>query len=177
MGLRQSINNNPIVTTALTAAIMIAAIWYILHRTLGNRPTPPRIPTQCYFSDDDGKTWFIDDAKNVPPFDHNGKKAYKAILFRCKDGKPFVARLEGFDDEAKGMIQDEVSKGRNVLSAEYQTMTHGMMIKHPGDADWTTLKPGDSASARQWGEIMSIHCPDGGLNAKPVSVEENAKPE
>ena len=40
------------------------------------------VPTSGYFSDDDGKTYFQDDASKIAPFDHNGKQAVSAYLFR-----------------------------------------------------------------------------------------------
>jgi hypothetical protein len=169
-------NENPAITTVVTVVIMLAALGYIISRFMGHGNPAPKIPTTSYFSDDDGKTWFIDDAKNIPPFDHNGKIAYRAVLFKCMDGKPFVERLECFDDEAKTKIQEDIQAGKPALAAEYQFAARGMKIKRPGDTKWVELKEGDSAATIAFGEIMSARCPDGSLNARPVSVEENAQP-
>ena len=176
MGLRQTLNENPVVTTVLTVVIMVAALVFIVTRFMGRGSANPRLPTTAYYSDDDGKTWFIDDAKNIPPFDHNGKKAYRAMLFKCPDGKPFVERLEGFDDDARAKIASQIQNGRAALSAEYQFSARGMMIKRPGDKNWVQLKEGDAAGIQEWGKIMTPKCPDGSMNVRPVSVEENVQP-
>jgi hypothetical protein len=139
--------------------------------------TPGRgLSASAYFSDDDGKTWFIDDAANVPPFAHNGKTAYRALLYRCPEGKPFVQRLESFTDEAKSKIEADIAAGKPPLTAEYRYLAHGMMIKRPGKTEWVELKEGDPESQIKWGEVMSATCPDGLPNARPVSIEENAQP-
>ncbi|HET6248430.1 MAG TPA: hypothetical protein VFE47_12080 [Tepidisphaeraceae bacterium] len=138
-------------------------------------PTP-RIPTTSYFSDDDGKTWYIDGNKHVPPYDHNGKTAYRAALYICPNGKPFVQRLEGFDADSKAKIEAEIAAGKPALSAEYAFQGHGMMIKRPGETEWVQLKEGDAEAQIKWGKVMSATCPDGLPSARPVSVEENAQP-
>jgi hypothetical protein len=169
-------NENPVVTTILTVVIMLAALGFIISKFIGHAGPAPKIPTTCYFSDDDGKTWYIDDTKHVPPYDHNGKTAYRALLYKCPNGKPFVQRLECFDADSKGKIEAEIASGKPALSAEYQYLSHGMMIKRPGETEWVQLKEGDSDSQIKWGKVMSATCPDGLPNARPVSVEENAKP-
>ena len=152
MGLRQTMNENPVVTTVLTVAIMAAAISFIVWRSLNRNNSTSKLPTTAYFSDDDGKTWFIDDAKKVPPFDHNGKSAYIAVLFKCSDGKPFVQRLEGYEPEAKKKIQAAIDSGKPALSAEYLFSNQGKMIKHPGDKAWAEIKEGDPASVTQFNQ-------------------------
>ncbi len=186
MGIRQSLNENPVVTTIITVVIMVSAIGFIGYKIFFGGAPSPKFPSTSYFSDDNGATWYIDDAKNIPPYDHNGKKAYIAKLFRCGEtGKPFVGYLEGFDDEAKAKIADKMQKeGRPALAAERLYMNRGMMIKRPQDTDWVESK-GDSRdpdTMKKWAEIMNPKCPgDSGMilkapNLRMVGVDENAKP-
>src|SRR5688500_13766950 len=50
-----------------------------------------------WFTTDDGKTLFTDNARKLPPFDHYGKPAYRAYVYTCDGGKTqFVAFLERY---------------------------------------------------------------------------------
>ncbi len=71
--------------------------------------------TKVYYTVD-GKTYFADDVNKPFPFDHDGKKAWKAYVFRGGDGKPFV-----------GLI------GRQVGQAAL------IEVQKPGDAKWVQL--------------------------------------
>ena len=75
---------------------------------------------------------FIDDAKNVPPFQHNGKTAVRAVLFKCVDMKgnvvkpAFVQWLECYDDESKSDIEARIQKGEVPLAVQF---AHGSGMK------------------------------------------------
>jgi hypothetical protein len=48
------------------------------------RPAPKEeAVTRAFYTTDDGKTWFTDDAERLPPFDHGGKQAVRLYLFSC----------------------------------------------------------------------------------------------
>ncbi len=46
----------------------------------------------------------IDDLDKVVPFDHGGKPAVRAMVFRCKNGKPFVAYLQRYSEAVEAKI-------------------------------------------------------------------------
>ena len=81
MGVRELIDrkNHLVMGVAIAAIAVALASILILWR---HREGPPALGAgvQAFFSDDDGKTWFPDDAMKIPPFDHNGKPAYRAGL-------------------------------------------------------------------------------------------------
>src|ERR1700722_20317754 len=43
-------------------------------------PSHPN-PFNKFYSDDDGKTYFKDNAFKFPPFDHDGKPGYEAMVY------------------------------------------------------------------------------------------------
>ena len=42
-----------------------------------NAGLPQAAGGKGFFTDDDGATFYVDDITNIPPYDHNGKKAYR----------------------------------------------------------------------------------------------------
>ena len=66
---------------------------------------------QIFFTDDEGQHWFPDDRRKVPPFDHNGKEAVEAEVYKC-DGKTFVNHMKRYTPrngrtESGGKIIDD----------------------------------------------------------------------
>ena len=53
---------------------------------------------KTFYSDDDGEELVSRRHLKGSPFDHNGKQAYRAIVFRCPNGPPFVAFLAKYSD-------------------------------------------------------------------------------
>ena len=103
MGLRETMNQNPRMVTGVTAGIILLALiivgWQLLSSGSGTNTgaTAPNAKgvANAFFTTDDGKTWFADDAAKFPPFDKDGKPAYSAILFTCDGGKTqFVGYLQ-----------------------------------------------------------------------------------
>jgi hypothetical protein len=136
--------------------------------------TKPKFSNKSYFSDDDGKTWYIDDARNIPPYDHNGRVAYRAVLFKCEDGKVFVGRLERFDDASRDKILKELKDGTPPLVAQFQYNSR-IMVKRPGEASWAQPKESDGAPSATYLKLMRVECKDG-RPARPVSPDEVARP-
>lgn len=124
MGIRQTVNDNPVASVTLTAIVMLGTFFgvYVMFFRHPNAHTH----IKCYFCDEDGKNVFIDDAENVPPFDHNGKLAYRAVIFKCVDpqGKviqePFVQRVECYDEESRAEILKQIRNGIPAMAAEHQ---------------------------------------------------------
>ena len=101
MGIRQTINEKPQITMGVTGAIILIALIYIAVHAFGGGPAAHAVKPLAFFSDDDGQTYFVDDGAKIPPFDHNGKQAFKAMVYRCEGGKPFVAYLQRCNDEQR----------------------------------------------------------------------------
>jgi hypothetical protein len=107
----------------------------------------------AWYSDDDGKTWFAGDQhKVIPPFDHNGKTAYRAYLFSSNGGKDaFVGYLERYTPEGAKMLADLRSPKPNqppmpgILAA---IQTRGLEVKKPGEAIWVNAHDIKAAAVR-----------------------------
>jgi len=161
VGIRETLNQNPRITTAVTGGVVLIALIFIIYQLVGGSGV--KIPTKAYYTDDDGATWFADDIQKVPPFDHNGKQAVRVYLFKCADGKPFVAYLERFTPEAKQKVEQVREQMKNgdkntpPPGPQYEElMMTGVEVKKPGDKQWVRQMDSQRAST-----ITSVTCPDG----------------
>jgi hypothetical protein len=125
--------------------------------------------------DDDGATWYIDDAFNVPPYIHNGKPAVLAYLYKCDDGKVFVQYLLKFPDAVKTTIQIEAKQGVDPEIAIDMARSNQALLKRPGDKEWLKTAGGMSSRMGEFIRIISARCPDG-KPAIAVGIDEQAKP-
>lgn len=132
-------------------------------------PTGPQIPTQAYFTVDDGQTWFADDIEKIPPFEHQGQQAVRVQLFTCDGGKTvFPVYLERYSDEAQAAmerIREGDARGEVDVSL-YEQFERGQEVKRARDPDapWVRTMNFDRS-----GEIMTPRCPDGSFeNLEPV---------
>lgn len=177
VSLRDKLNANPVITTVAAIVILVAAGVFIVMRATHTGPSNSiKIPTKDYYSDDDGKTWFVDSADLLPPFDHNGNKAYGVLLFRCGTGKPFVQRLIGYDPSARQMMEERTKQGVSGAVAKLSQGVDGQMIKRPGDADWVTLTDGNNDASKKWQEINQSFPPCSEGAPTPVSPSEEVLP-
>jgi hypothetical protein len=101
MGLRETLNERPKLGGALAGAFVVVALLIGMFQVIRQRPpTMSDKPDRAFFSVDDGKTWFIDEATRLAPFEHDGKEAVRAYLVEC-GGKRAVNHLERYTDEGK----------------------------------------------------------------------------
>lgn len=167
MGIRETLNQNPGITTGLTAGIILIALIFIGYQLFGGGGPP--IPTRGYYTVDDGQTWFADDIQKIPPFEHNGQQAVRVALFSCDGGKNvFPVYLERYTPEgqvaAEKLREAEASGEPNY--DDYGTMEAGQQVKpaRQPDAPWVSTMDYDRA-----GPIMTPTCPDGTqANLEPV---------
>lgn len=158
MSFRQVLNKNPIIMVVFVLVIVGVAGWVVWSQTGGQ--SGPKPAKAGFFSVDDGKTWFIDDLNNLPPFDKDGKKAVRAYIFKC-DGKEVCGYLEKYTDRAKtlmeeGRKQPVVPGAPPKPNMELMSMGQGSReVKKPGDASWTNMNAGGL-------NITRFACPGGG---------------
>src|SRR5438477_7566485 len=99
MGVRETISNRRHWGIGAAVALIAVAVGAIVYQRADG--TPERSTgMQAYFSIDDGQSYFEAPADSLPPFDHNGKPAIRAYVFKC-DGKKFVGYLERYRPEAR----------------------------------------------------------------------------
>lgn len=156
MGIRQSLNENSRVTLAVTILVFVSAgVFYFWYSQLSQ---PKIFSARAFFSDDDGTTWFVDEDTKIAPFDHNGKAAVLARVFKCNsNGKLFIGYLEKFTDERRKTIgeartQGHVQSGPKRMDA---TASSGIMVKKPHGGTWVA---DNSPEAK---EVKNFTCPDG----------------
>jgi hypothetical protein len=165
--LRQTVFENPYFRTALLAGAVVVIVAFLIFQSHGR--SVPSASSQTFFSVDDGKTWFADDARKIPPFDKNGKPAVRAFVYRCADGTTFVNHLQRFKPDAKRVLEepsapDPAHKGGIDLSGiKKDALASGREVKRPGDAKW--IDGGDFRAAAQ---ILAVKCPQGHSDAQPL---------
>jgi len=139
MSLRQKINNSPLIPIIAVAVVLGIAVYVISAQFRGGAAA---IPTEAYFTTDEGKTWFRADINLVPPFMHDGREAVRVHLFTCGD-ETIVGYLAKMTPEAKAaveafradMAQRPTERPATHQAAMNADMT-GWLFKRPGDQDW-----------------------------------------
>jgi len=141
--------------------VFVVAIW----RNSGDQL--PGIVNKVYFSDDDGKSYFADDVAKGFSFDHGGKTAYRAFVYRCGSGSPFVGLLARTADSAAAgkELPYEHDTSRNRADPRFKGAAAGptppIEVRKPGTSEWV-LSTGPKAQ-----EFIKSLCPDG----SPDSVQ------
>ena len=162
MGFREVLEKKPF-ATKMVAILFISLCAVIIWRELRSQGVPASVlKTQGkeFYSDDDGKTWFLDDQLKGSPIDHNGKPAYRALVYRCPDGKPFVAYLAKYSDEQQAQIARDAAKHPGPSQAQLGPLRS---IRKPGETKWA------ANSSPSITGYPSVPCPDGAGTASPVS--------
>ena len=70
MGVREWMNQHRGVTIGIGVAIVVVAVGAIVAQVLANRKAYPSALPDSYFTADDGKTFFVANSENIPPFDY-----------------------------------------------------------------------------------------------------------
>ncbi len=162
MGIREKMNDNPAITTGVTAAIIVIALVLIVMQFVGS--DAPKIPKSAWFSADNGATYVADDINLIPPFQKDGKTYVRAVVFKCGGGAPFVSHLERYTDKAKAQIEkarQETGAGKPPPMALQEAQYTGLEVKKTGapDSAWVSAR-----EYQKMAEVTNIKCPDGTTN-------------
>ena len=98
------------------------------------------VVTQSYYSDDDGKTYFADDMNRVVPFDHNGKPAVLAYVYRT-GSETKVHYLERFTPEGQKLAEQSL-KMKHEIAFPDDVAASVREYKRPGETTWHRNPPG-----------------------------------
>ncbi len=142
------------------AAILILglAVFLVFNEVIPRGPSR-RLQNSRFYSDDDGRTWFIDSSTQIPPFDHDGKSACEAEVYRCGTGKIFVAYLQKYADKQRNEIESTAARHPEQLAGLLQAP---MLVKKPGDSTWLLPDaPGGSAEMKNYLKTQIPVCPEG----------------
>ena len=154
VGLRETLNNNSKITTGVTISIIVVVLGYIIYASTGHGPGAAPVLNRAFYTVDDGATWFTDDINKIPPFDHDGKQAVRAHLYRC-DGKTFVNHMERYTAEAHKRLQQQASGPSSGSADAPSADAGGSEVKSPGEEKWVSAN--DPAAAK----IIQPKCKDG----------------
>jgi hypothetical protein len=138
VGIRETLNQNPRLTTALTIGIIVVVLGFLAWQIWGGATTPGSAggpATKRWFTDDDGKTWFAGDFKKVAPIQHNGKEAVEALVYKC-DGKTFVNHMIRYTPEGKKRMEALLGGGGLADPAGAGAIETEMEVKSPGEKEW-----------------------------------------
>jgi len=159
MGVRERLNDNPRVAVGVAAAILVVTCTVVALQFSGASTGEPS--SSAFFTTDDGKTWFVDDATKLAPFQRDGKEAVRAYVFEC-NGTRFVNHLERFTPDGRKAAEAAVgAKGTEPVAG--QLRLSGAEIKKPGAKQWTPLSDMPKA-----GPILRPKCPNGTDEPKPL---------
>jgi hypothetical protein len=150
VGVREKLNEKPNLGIGVTVAIMVLAVACIGYEVHNIRDPAPAPPTVGYFTDDEGSTYFTAPVTSLPPFDHNGKQAVAAVVFKCKHGDPFVGYLQRFTDAGKKEFETPGPPGQAPDRSQVL-----VSAPHMGEKGWTPIFSGAATA------IMHVKCPDG----------------
>ncbi|MGF1635137.1 MAG: hypothetical protein ACFCVE_14895 [Phycisphaerae bacterium] len=162
MSIREAMNRHTGLTKAaaffLIAVAVVAAV-----DNFSPAGEQARNSDTAYFSDDNGATYFEADASSPSGFDHDGRPAYRAYVFKAEDGEPFVGYLERLTPEAEAKLQ-ALTEEERADPRKINGITQGnQQIRAPGDERW--LDRTDPAARR----VLKITAPDGtSENLEPV---------
>ncbi|HWP40813.1 MAG TPA: hypothetical protein VNL70_07795 [Tepidisphaeraceae bacterium] len=155
MGVRDSLNQNPKVAAVVIGVAILAAVGLLIAQLRSTSDGVPGLTpgVKEWFTIDDGKTWFADDGMKLPPFEHQGKIAYRVRVWTCDGGKTtFASHLERINAQAKAKLE-QMKPEHRPISPEYQMIE----VKPPltGDQGWVPVGTPQAA------EIMTPRCPPG----------------
>jgi len=151
MSVREAINKNPVVSVILIVAAVVACVGFAVSSTANSSSSG--IPTKAFYSDDDGATYFADDINKVAPFDHQGKQAVKAYVYRFGNHGPFVGYLERTTPEGAQKIAALKPTEPGYADKLAEMVGRHAEVKKPGGKDW--FKPTSAAGSK----AMSIQAP------------------
>ena len=125
MAIRNWIENHQTVTVVVVLAAIVGSLFVALHYS---NPRPRwKVPTDGYFTTDDGATCFVESLDTIPPFDHDGKEAVRDFVYSCDGGKHrWVAYLGKYSAEDKAAIESGKIKSDNAT----------MLVRAPGSTEW-----------------------------------------
>ena len=175
MSIRTTIAEKPAVAIVFAAIACLVCIGLIVWELPASRSHVHRLKGQAFYSDNDGRSWFLDAADKLPPFDHHGKLACRAVLYRCGSGKPFVAYLEKYSPQQFAQLAF-IAKSASArgLSTPPRGMNMLMEIKKPGNSRWISdTSAGENYDPAEYNKLLAPRCPDGSPARRVLPYESD----
>ena len=140
MGLRETIDRNPVPATAAGAGLIVVAIVAIIWSSRSSAPPPVTGASGLvHFTTDDGATWFTDSINKFPPFKKDGKDAVRAYVYRDAEGKEFVSHMERYAPEVRRALAELDAlppEQRGLEDPSSAAGGDGVEVKRPKETIW-----------------------------------------
>jgi hypothetical protein len=168
IGLRESLSKHKRIAVA-AAVVVVAAAAVLAWRSIAvPSATQAAATVQAYYSADDGNSFFAAAADLIPPFELEGKTAYRAAVFTCDGGKTkFVGYLERFPPGAKKQLdaaQQALKTGAKGAGPSPMAAS-SVEVKKPGATNkWV------SRHSREAAAVLNVTPPPGTPAAGPPQI-------
>jgi hypothetical protein len=176
MLIREKLNKHSKLISSVVLIISITCLSVAWTRMRG--PSHHFVPGPNYYTTDDSSqaaalaAMFKDDSTKIPPFDHDGKPAFRAYVFTADGGRTkWIAYLERMSDKGLQMM-DDINSGKRgsdpgiIAQAKEGVLSTQMEVKKPGDPEWIK-EVADSPDAAR---VRKLTPPDGQSLANVQSV-------
>jgi hypothetical protein len=151
--IRQALRANRSITLGISICMIALASLWIVSYGIGSRASLDLDTGRAFFTDDDGTTWFKDDARKVPPFDRNGKQAVRCFIYKCgENGTPWVSHLMRYTPEGTARL-----KTNTLDPGVTETGPALVEVKEPNSGERGWVSENDPRAIR----IQELVCPDG----------------
>lgn len=158
MNIREPLQSKPAIGIGIAVSAGLLGV-LIVWLTLGGREPARSMAAQLYFTDDGGSTFFADDSAKIPPFDHQGKVAVQAVVFKCGSKAPFVGYLLRYAASGHDALMKLSEAERRGASPQVvQLRMNSAEVKRPDQKEWQLMQDEHSVGI---GDIVRPHCPDG----------------
>lgn len=139
MDVRETINEYRRMVIGMLVTAVAIAIALAFYFSIGSKNSHAGSgPPQEWFTTDDGRTWFADDARKFPPYEYQGKTAYRCRVWTCDDGKSsFVSHLERYPAAVKKKLESmQLQDARDSFEIRM------IEVKPPltGDRGWVEIR-------------------------------------
>jgi hypothetical protein len=148
MNLRETLEKNQYIGYGIGGILILIAVVTVFVQAGGYHGLPPGVSTRAFYTTEDQLTGqaaldalFVDDVNRVPPFDHNGKPAYLAIVLQCNGGHTrWVNTLQRWKASAKSKVEslvaEAVANGARTRVAIGDDERSLQEVKSPGPGPW-----------------------------------------
>lgn len=176
MGIREKINQNPMIAAGVAGVGILIAFIFIGYQIKGMAcaPTSELNPQAWYTAEqdketftkaDEGKLFFADSVKKIPPFAKDGKDVVRVQLYTVDNGKTFiVGLLERYTPEAKAAMEKAAAR-KGPPSPDEQPIGEiqmfGVEIKRPGK-QWVKR-----SQEQEWEKTQQVELPAGAVYYQP----------
>jgi hypothetical protein len=158
MGIREKLNDKPALTGGVVGAMILVAVTIVAWRVMGGESYSA--PSQAFYTDDGGKTYFRDSINRATPFERNGKQAYRAEVYRVDGGEPFVALVYRHNEAGRKAMDEYINaRTKDPSGGLRQNIERwGLEVKpvNAGDRAWVL-----ASDARGERLIEMVRGPDG----------------